>query len=416
MSNVEVIELSLIIDDNTTLSFKLDINQTDQSSINAICEDIASTYSLSIKAKKKLYEHISEEISKIKEKIKKMAKQTEMKLTDDTNNHEKIFDRLYYQGTQAKLEKAKKNERKHQESLEEEMKKYSFTPKINAKSNILSQKEKNQKISISEKLYNQRKKVFGIKKSEYAQMQKSAIMDSNPSHSFSTVKSPTHQNAASQNEKWFDRLYKTQSQYKEKKEQLKNTFYKSQCPFEPKISKGSYTLMKKRNESPSQFYNRLSSSKTLNLCKSANDPMNNMNRGKLLSPRRAMSSNMTEPRTEVPYYLEKRSINEIKTEQNLIKNWSEVKNSKEKGAKLYFKNTNENLEKYKLNKIKEIFEILIKDNNKINFDSLTQKNIPKHIVDKVVKPTCYMINDRNLEFNFQNFYLISNELLNNFFI
>ena len=66
--------------------------------------------------------------------------------------------------------------------------------------------------------------------------------------------------------------------------------------------------------------------------------------------------------------------------------------------------------------MKEIFEILIKDNNKINFDSLTQKNIPKHIVDKVVKPTCYMINDRNLEFNFQNFYLISNELLNNFFI
>ena len=40
MSNVEVIELSLIIDDNNTVSFKLDLNQADESAINSICEEI----------------------------------------------------------------------------------------------------------------------------------------------------------------------------------------------------------------------------------------------------------------------------------------------------------------------------------------------------------------------------------------
>ena len=42
MSNVEVIELSLIIDDNNTVSFKLDLNQADESAINSIFIALAS--------------------------------------------------------------------------------------------------------------------------------------------------------------------------------------------------------------------------------------------------------------------------------------------------------------------------------------------------------------------------------------
>ena len=46
MSNVEVIELSLIIDDNNTVSFKLDLNQADESAINSICEEIQEKYEI----------------------------------------------------------------------------------------------------------------------------------------------------------------------------------------------------------------------------------------------------------------------------------------------------------------------------------------------------------------------------------
>ena len=34
------------------------------------------------------------------------------------------------------------------------------------------------------------------------------------------------------------------------------------------------------------------------------------------------------------------------------------------------------------------------------------------IKEKLVLPTCQIIKDRNLEFNFQNFYLIANEIMN----
>ena len=172
-------------------------------------------------------------------------------------------------------------------------------------------------------------------------------------------------------------------------------------------------MMKKRNESPFQFYNRLSSTKSLNLCKSSNNPIP---KNKILSPRRQASSYITEPRGETPYYLEKKNIKEIKTEQNLLKSYQKIQTEREKSVKFYQKSINNNLEKFKLKQIKDIFEILIKENDKIDFDSLSNYNIPKHIIDKVVKPTCYMINDRNLEFNFQNFYLIANELLTNYFI
>lgn len=433
MSNVEVIELSLIIDDNNTVSFKLDLNQADESAINSICEEIQEKYALSDKAKFRLNQHINNEVAKIKAKINS-SKSPMFRSNDNIHNNHNIIDRLYYQGTKEKIEKEKKNKMLQQRKIEEEMKNFSFTPKINSKSKVLSQRDKT--ISIGEKLYNQRKKAFGyskIKKSNFSLSDEkdflsidetnvqSSVNQSKPVRKYKTSSSLSIANLNKNNnkvyksasQKWFDRLYQDNKEYSKKKETLKNTYYKKSCPFEPKISNGSAKMMKKRNESPFQFYNRLSSTKSLNLCKSSNNPIP---KNKILSPRRQASSYITEPRGETPYYLEKKNIKEIKTEQNLLKSYQEIQTEREKSVKFYQKSINNNLEKFKLKQIKDIFEILIKENDKIDFDSLSNYNIPKHIIDKVVKPTCYMINDRNLEFNFQNFYLIANELLTNYFI
>ena len=433
MSNVEVIELSLIIDDNNTVSFKLDMNQADESAINSICEEIQEKYSLSDKAKFRLNQHINNEVAKIKAKINSSKSQM-FRSNENIHNNHNIIDRLYYQGTKDKIEKEKKNQMLQQRKIEEEMKNFSFSPKINSKSKVLSQRDKT--ISIGEKLYNQRKKAFGynkIKKSNFSLSDErdflsiedtnvqSSYYQSKPVRKYKTSSSLSIANLNKKNnnvyksasQKWFDRLYQDNKEYSKKKETLKNTYYKKNCPFEPKISNGSAKMMKKRNESPFQFYNRLSSTKSLNLCKSSNNPIP---KNKILSPRRQASSYITEPRGETPYYLEKKNIKEMKTEQNLLKSYQEIQTEREKSVKFYQKSINNNLEKFKLKQIKDIFEILIKENDKIDFDSLSNNNIPKHIIDKVVKPTCYMINDRNLEFNFQNFYLIANELLNNFFI
>ena len=104
MSNVEVIELSLIIDDNNTVSFKLDLNQADESAINSICEEIQEKYALSDKAKFRLNQHINNEVAKIKAKINS-SKSPMFRSNDNIHNNHNIIDRLYYQGTKDKIEK-----------------------------------------------------------------------------------------------------------------------------------------------------------------------------------------------------------------------------------------------------------------------------------------------------------------------
>ena len=93
----------------------------------------------------------------------------------------------------------------------------------------------------------------------------------------------------------------------------------------------------------------------------------------------------------------------------------EIEKVKKETEQYYKQKTNKGIENYKLNRLKEIYEILNKEKGKIDFDSLADKGIPMHIKEKVIIPTCLMINQKGLEFNFQNFYLISSEILNNNF-
>jgi len=63
--------------------------------------------------------------------------------------------------------------------------------------------------------------------------------------------------------------------------------------------------------------------------------------------------------------------------------------------------------KFKQNNLKELFE-MIQTGQDLN-------TLPNHLKEKLLIPVCNRMNQENLEFNFQNFYFVADEVLNKFF-
>jgi hypothetical protein len=69
--------------------------------------------------------------------------------------------------------------------------------------------------------------------------------------------------------------------------------------------------------------------------------------------------------------------------------------------------------KYKLNNLKEVFEIIFSKCNSIqDIQNLGKYGISSSMKDNIILPTFNLIQERDLEFNFQNFYLAANEVIN----
>ena len=151
MSNNNIIEISIVIDDNNTLTFKVNINESDENYILKLCDELTNKYKLSDTIKKKLVIQLSNEIKKIKDNIngKKIKK-------DISKSKTEIFNKLYYQDLNKKKEKELLQEQIKLQRIEEEMKNYSFTPQINNNYKFKSSNYNQQ--PIGDKLYSQRKK------------------------------------------------------------------------------------------------------------------------------------------------------------------------------------------------------------------------------------------------------------------
>ena len=100
MSNNNIIEISIVIDDNNTLTFKVNINESDENYILKLCDELTNKYKLSDTIKKKLVIQLSNEIKKIKDNIngKKIKK-------DISKSKTEIFNKLYYQDLNKKKKK-----------------------------------------------------------------------------------------------------------------------------------------------------------------------------------------------------------------------------------------------------------------------------------------------------------------------
>jgi hypothetical protein len=47
-----------------------------------------------------------------------------------------------------------------------------------------------------------------------------------------------------------------------------------------------------------------------------------------------------------------------------------------------------------------------------DLDLIENFGISTYVKNKLILPTCFIIKERELEFNFQNFFLIANEIFN----
>lgn len=110
------------------------------------------------------------------------------------------------------------------------------------------------------------------------------------------------------------------------------------------------------------------------------------------------------------------SSNHEKSLKDQLEKSYEKKRSIEKFYKSNFTlKSNENINKFKLNNLKEIFEVIF--NNCDNIDDIYDLDcceIQENLKNKLIIPCCNKMKERNLDFNFQNFYLISNEIIKNF--
>ena len=476
MLNENKLEISLIIDENNSLKFDFEIDKLNDNNILNLCNNISKKYNINEQIKIKLYKHLLNEIQKIKNIIEKDKNNKNNSKIKNNNNNNEVFIKLYNQGMNKKKQKEIESENAKKEILKQEMKNLTFSPKINnyynKKNNInnISIVNKNKNINESNFNSNENKNENYLKlkldnnninkKIEYKTIINSNRNSKNKLNIFkdfniknnknkinsfrnanknnnnfsskktiknkeklslnSSINSSEKNNNNNKNIKIFhtlenkkneflNRLYNKQKISKIKQKKLINEYFSEYYPFTPKISNGSKILTSQRNESSEQFYKRLSSSKKI-LNKNNNKISKSNKNLKIKNINLKSNSNSKEK----PYLKESNKII-IKSEKNIENEIKEIEKNNEIKQKIYKNKVNSNIENFKLNEIKLIYNILCKDENKLNFQALNENNIPKHIIERVIKPTCLMINNKNLEFNFQNFYLICKEFLDKFF-
>ena len=231
----------------------------------------------------------------------------------------------------------------------------------------------------------------------------------------------------------FSRLYKSHGEIKKKKEEHIQNVLRNTCPFKPIINKSrpkSNDLNSKssiigiQNEKQSVFdklYNTSRLHKTRNIFSFTSlDSTNRLNYRSASTERIGGSSKKSNSNKSMylasfrksnksAYSLREKS-KEIELYNSFIINSKHKERLKSDTKKKF----SDNIAKFKLNNLKEIFETIYNNcKSAEDFWSMEKLGIQKSIIDNLIIPTCYLMNERNLEFNFGNFYLISNELMKN---
>ena len=98
--------------------------------------------------------------------------------------------------------------------------------------------------------------------------------------------------------------------------------------------------------------------------------------------------------------------------QNLINNLQNIESSEKAFKKVFSNKLKKNIDRFKIEKLKEIYEIVYTCCDNIDeLDVITEHGISESIKNNLVSPTCMIMRDTGLEFNFQNFSLVANELM-----
>ena len=242
---------------------------------------------------------------------------------------------------------------------------------------------------------------------------------------------------------YFNTIYEHSKLHRKAKEDHYSHIKSLEHSFKPILKVGSKKFISKsfsKIEKKEDFYKRLTNSKKLknlsvnldirnkSLQKFSFTPNNNKNKEKRSFSNKSNCTNkivMTTEETDLKSYkntltggtierdVESSRMREVKQSRELSEN---IKMQQVKEKKMFNNCTEkilDNINKFKLNNLKEIFEIIY--NNCTNIDdiqNIENYGINSKIKDKLILPTCHIMKERNLEFNFQNFFLISNEIIN----
>ena len=166
-----------------------------------------------------------------------------------------------------------------------------------------------------------------------------------------------------------------------KENKIENTNEYNNFTFSPTLSKNSIKMIKNRKENKLEFIERLASSKR----------KTEYERLKYISSQNNTISDCIISTCSS----ERKRIREIVIDQ-----------SEKFRNKSYI---NDNIKKFKINKLKEFYE-------KIEFVDIRKEklDIPNHIREKLLIPAINIIEESKLEFNFENFYKISENILNKY--
>ena len=178
----------------------------------------------------------------------------------------------------------------------------------------------------------------------------------------------------------------------------------------------SKKITSKRKENKKEFLNRISTTKYLTDTNILMRKLQNKNRNSKIEKIKYNTTNKSS-RMNTNNYINPKSNRLIENQQNeiIMNKINEIEKRKKISDNIYLKNSYQEIEKFKYNNLKNCFDILISD-NEINYNSLTEKGITETLKNKVIIPACTMINEKNLDFNFHNFYIICKDILDNYLL
>lgn len=293
------------------------------------------------------------------------------------------------------------------------------------------------------------KKQISIKKENKAKI---GVPDLNFKTLSPKISSPNSKFKKNQNMKYdsnqniYHRLYNSKEKAIKYKEEHSKFVMKKICPFVPKISEKSKQINTDKNleQNPEQVFKRLSfiniipgqrksrASNSFDACKSINmliSPKSDSNNSS--SPYKRSSSLGLGRNSQISKldFSSPSGQSRVSLTGSLDRNRTRIRESREE-RKLYSSIENLNLKqddfrqdytqkfrhslgKFKLNNFKEIFEVIYTNCRSIeDFQNMEKFGISTNTKEKLVLPACHIIKERNLEFNFQNFYLIATEIMN----
>jgi hypothetical protein len=216
-----------------------------------------------------------------------------------------------------------------------------------------------------------------------------------------------------------EKLYKLDKIKTQKIKDHQSTILKKICPFKPKINKNSSQMVNAASlkETKIEFFDRLTNTKKVQKLTHTKNSYSTDFRSstlRLVSPisKRSSMNNFYNLNTERIGY-DKPKIREIKEEQKLISNLENINMLNEVIKEGTGRQLSMNIELYRQNKLKEYFDIIVGNVSEMSeLNNLENYGIPIGIKEKVIIPTCHIMNDKNIELNFENFYVIANEIMN----